>query len=238
MKIFLGAGKVWSGNLYLCIMRIGITVPDKWQVTGNYNNYFEWIKDLAESVPLSEKEDLVADIDALILSGGGDLNARTYGEENIRTSEVSDKRDEFEFLALEKALKRRIPVLGICRGMQLINVFFRGSLWQDIDEFGAVTSDHTDLKGDTVHKVRILKDTMLYEIIGEEIIEVNSHHHESVKKTGEDLKISAFSLKDRIIEGIENQELKVIAVQWHPERWKSHSSDRLLKGFLKLTRQF
>jgi len=191
-------------------------------------------------VPLSEKEDLVVDIDALILSGGGDLNAKTYGEENVRTIEVSDKRDEFEFLALEKALKRKIPVLGICRGMQLINVFFKGSLWQDIDEFGAITSDHTDLKGeeDTIHKVRILKDTMLYEIIGEEIIEVNSHHHESVKKPGDTLKISAYSLKDEIIEGIENQELKVIAVQWHPERWKSYTSERLLKGFLKLTRQF
>ncbi len=220
-------------------MRIGITVPDSREVTGKYKNYFKWVEEVAEPVPLSEKRDLGVSIDALILSGGGDLNARRYGEENLRTEEVSDARDDFEFFALDEALKEKIPVLGICRGMQLINVFFRGSLWQDIDEFGAITGDHTDKEGkDKVHKVRIVKNTMLYSIIGEEIIEVNSHHHESVKKPGESLTVSAYSLKDEIIEGIENPEFKVIAVQWHPERWRSESSERLLRGFVKLTREF
>ena len=219
-------------------MRIGITIPEK-VVKGQYKNYFEWVKEVAEPVPLSDKRDLGVSIDALILSGGGDLNAERYGEKNLRTEEVSDVRDDFEFFALDEALKERIPVLGICRGMQLINVFFHGSLWQDIDEFGAITDDHAGSGGkDKVHKVRIVKDTMLYNIIGEEVIEVNSHHHESVKKPGENLTVSAYSLKDKIIEGIENLEFKVIAVQWHPERWRSVSSERLLRGFVKLTREF
>ena len=219
-------------------MRVGITVPDSREVLGKFKNYFKWVEEVADPVPLSDKRDLGVRLDALILSGGGDLNAKRYGEENLRTEEVSDKRDDFEFFALEDALKEKIPVLGICRGMQLINVYFRGSLWQDIDEFGAVTEDHTDKNGgDRVHKVRIIRNTLLYDIIGEEIIEVNSHHHESVKRPGESLTVSAYSLKDDIIEGIENPEIKVIAVQWHPERWKSVSSEKLLRGFIKLTRK-
>lgn len=216
-------------------MKVGITVPDRKSVRGSYLNYFSWLEGIADTIPISDKNDLGISLDALILSGGGDLNAKRYGEENIRTEKISDTRDEFEFFALDKALNRKIPILGICRGMQLINVFFNGSLWQDIDQFGAITLEHTDIDGkDKIHKIKILKNTLLYTIVQEEIIEVNSHHHESIKTPGESLKISAYSLKDAVVEGIENPELKIIGVQWHPERCRSITSTKLLKGFLNL----
>lgn len=161
-------------------------------------------------------------IDGLIFSGGQDIMPILYGENSIdRVDNTCRNRDKFELSLFEKAYEKRVPMLGICRGMQLINVALGGTLYQDINNQIENSAIHR-LQGINVnenhHRVKIIKASTLYNIISKENIEVNSIHHQSLKDIGKGLKVTAYS-HDGIIEGIESLERDfLIGVQWHPER--------------------
>ncbi|RUA08226.1 MAG: gamma-glutamyl-gamma-aminobutyrate hydrolase family protein [Fusobacteria bacterium] len=176
-------------------------------------------------LPLTDKKEIVRvyieKIDALIMSGGNDVNPFLYGEDLAKEAEVPfTLRDTFDFLLIEAALEKNIPILGICRGMQIMNVYFGGSLHQDIKYYGKTNVQHQQKPNyiEPVHHVDIKKGTILSTLIGEKKQKVNSIHHQCVNKLGKGLVVSAESSSDKIIEAYEsNGKKKVMGIQWHPE---------------------
>lgn len=145
--------------------------------------------------------------DCLILTGGMDVDPSLYGKERNSTITLTDiEYDKVCLKLIDEFYKNKKPILGICRGLQLINVYFNGTLNLDI-------KNHK-LKDDCLHEIKNLENSFLYKIYGP-IAFVNSSHHQSIDKLGCGLTITSTS-KDNVIEGIEKD--NIIAVQWHPER--------------------
>jgi len=163
-----------------------------------------------------------------MLTGGTDVNPARYGERPEKeTQPPDDKRDEFESMLLRHALSDAcIPVLAICRGMQLFNVFHGGTLVQHLNP---AELHQVKQKDAVAHTVRVTPRTRLAEILGAGEHEVNSRHHQAVGRVGDGLVVAAVA-KDGVIEALEKpQGPFAIAVQWHPEdRILISASDRRL----------
>ena len=152
------------------------------------------------------------DFDGLILCGGGDVAPYFYGEKNLASRDIDVKRDECEFALLESFVKEKKPVLGICRGLQVINVYFGGTLFQSL----STPKIHYSVQ-DVLHEVECERDGFLGKIYGQKIT-VNSMHRQAICKLGKDLKISCKCAYDGVIEGAEHNHMPVFGVQFHPER--------------------
>ena len=154
------------------------------------------------------------DYDGLLLPGGCDINPAVYGKTGIPEETVDDDLDALQFAVLDRFLKAGKPVLGICRGHQLLNVAFGGTLIQHLP--GA--EKHMRLPGDrdNVHTVQISRNSYLYPLYGPECA-VNSSHHQAVELPGKGLRAVMHS-GDGVIEAAEHDSLPVWSVQWHPER--------------------
>lgn len=160
-------------------------------------------------------------IDGLILTGGEDICPHRYGEYPIKqVTKFDSKRDEWEIELFREAYQRQMPILGICRGMQLMNIAQGGSLYQDIIEEYQGGVCHLSCSTDVCelyHSISIKKNSKLFSILKREEIEVNSYHHQAVKKLGRELIVTAKS-EEGIIEGVESESRGfVVGVQWHPE---------------------
>ncbi len=175
-------------------------------------------------VPISEPEDakvLLGAIDGLVVAGGRDINPKCYGQERGEfTQEPHDALDASDLALLRTARELEIPTLGICRGMQALNVMCGGTLNQNIagisKEHGKVPTGFAD-KVRHRHRVYLEKDSWLAKNFERDEIETNSVHHQSCDKIGEGLKVTART-KDGIIEGIESvTNWHALGVQWHPE---------------------
>ncbi|MEG0592708.1 MAG: gamma-glutamyl-gamma-aminobutyrate hydrolase family protein [Coprobacillus sp.] len=166
-------------------------------------------------------------IDGLIVIGGVDIHPQMYHEEDLGyVHDFSVLRDEYEKELITKCIEKHIPILGICRGMQMINVVLGGTLYQD-NELYTHHLPQTLPRDTPSHIVNIETDSFLYAIYGEQA-HVNSFHHQSVKQLGKDLKVSAVS-NDGVIEAFEHISLPIYAVQWHPEAM--HLDDMSIKIF-------
>ncbi len=141
---------------------------------------------------------------------------------------MSKERTESEFIILNEALKNNIPVFGICGGMQFINVFYGGTLYQDIGSLLPHALNHE--KGAT-HSVSVIKSTNLYKIVNKTRFKVKSYHHQAVKKVGSHLIVSATS-DDGLAEGLETKDGMIFAVQWHPELESNNISKSLFKQLI------
>ncbi len=152
--------------------------------------------------------------------GGTDVNPKLYGE--TAKGEVDapdDERDAAEWQLLDDALRMDLPVLAICRGMQLLNVHRGGTLIQHLElpKYGKHDTELED-KGTVAHEVLVEPHSQLAEIAGTTRLQVNSRHHQAVKHLGEGLRISARDSEDGTVEAIELTDHSfVVAVQWHPE---------------------
>jgi putative glutamine amidotransferase len=157
------------------------------------------------------------EIDGLVLSGGIDLNPKLYGEQmHPEADEPDDIRDATELALLHASLERDMPVLAICRGMQLLNVALGGSLVQHIQACDVHRRYDQD-KSIAVHCVKVVPETQLAGILGEGLVAVNSRHHQALARIGLGLIVSASS-EDGLVEGIELPGMRfAIGVQWHPE---------------------
>ena len=157
-------------------------------------------------------------IDALILSGGGDINPLFGGDEpSPRLRGINQKRDLPELMITRLAYNRQIPILGICRGIQALAVALGGKVAQDISIQANVKHSQDADRAEQTHSIKIAEDSILYSLYGEEKIYVNSFHHQAVKDTGEKFRVVAKS-SDGIVEAMESSEYKsIIGVQWHPE---------------------
>lgn len=161
-------------------------------------------------------------LDGLLLQGGADVDPRTYGEQPLRPEWSGDEvRDRYELALLRAFIDQGKPVFGICRGMQLINVAYGGTLYQDIEEQIPGAAAHVDpsLYDDLIHGVRFAPGSLFEQTFGTTgPVPVTSIHHQCVKRIGNGLVAHAFSDQDDVVEAIvaDSRNL-VIGVQWHPE---------------------
>ena len=175
-------------------------------------------------LPLTEDgEDisrLLDSIDGILLTGGHDVHPSVYGEEPVpECGAVCRERDAMESELLKQALKRDIPVLGICRGIQFLNAYLGGTLYQDLPtERPPGTEHHQKPPYDIpVHRVSVEKDSGLSRLLNTDSLSVNSYHHQAIKEKADSLKTMAIS-EDGIIEAVEMPDKRFVwAVQWHPE---------------------
>lgn len=189
-----------------------------------------------------ESSDYLDGLDGLLLSGGVDLDPARFGEEPLPgLGSVSPERDELELALTRRALKKDIPILAICRGVQVLNVAAGGSLYQDIESQvgGALGHRQKAPRWHPTHTVSLSRDARLAEILGSSRIGVNSLHHQAVRELGNGM-VVAGRAPDGIVEAIECPEAGfVVGVQWHPENMVSTSlpMQNLFEAFVEAARR-
>lgn len=223
---------------------VGLTMYDfdkKLDINNVYLTSIEQAGGIPICIPNATEENVEAIlnlIDGLVLIGGADIDPILFNEEPHRhIGSVVRKRDDSDLSLMNEAFKRQMPILGICRGQQIMNVAFGGTIIQDIPSQIENTLLHkqTSKRGELAHTVEV-KTSKFKEIFIEESFRVNTFHHQSVGKLGEGLVISAVA-KDGIIEGIEHESHPYcVAVQWHPEELAPNGdiyAQRLFKSFIE-----
>ena len=158
--------------------------------------------------------DIVGSVDGVIIPGGTDVNPVFYHEENTDSREINDRLDRYQMEIIAETVKLQKPILGICRGHQIINIYFGGTMIQNLDNCDIHERQNEQ---DKVHMSRVEKDSFLDEIYHSDRISVNSAHHQAVGKLGEDLRAVQFS-DDGVVEAFSHTKLPIYCVQWHPER--------------------
>lgn len=148
----------------------------------------------------------------LLLPGGGDVEPALYGQENRGSRDIDEPLDRAQLAMLEAFLAAEKPVLGICKGCQLLNIRFGGGLIQHL----SVSETHAWNEGDRVHGCRSLPGSVVEKLYGREFF-VNSLHHQALGAIGRELRVTACA-PDSVVEAIEHESLPVLGVQWHPER--------------------
>lgn len=231
---------------------IGIPAPlDKESIAVNaaYVNAVIAAGGIPILIPQSENREAFANvmnlIDGLLLTGGEDLDPKLYNTPpSIRLETVNKDRDQFEWAILKMAVERKLPVLGICRGHQLITIYFGGLLYQDLpSEFDKPVCHRINASQPYTcqHEVTLEPGCSLEKIYGVKTITVNSQHHQAVKKLPPDFKSAAKS-SDGGIEALHSDRFPMIlSVQWHPEQLlqKGDSSSlRLFNAFIDLARKW
>ncbi len=214
-----------------------------------YENYLNWILHggNVKVIKLGFEEDNFDEInkcDGVILTGGEDVHPKFYNKpeyvSQYNLEDIDEARDEFELRILGHAEQQGLPLLGICRGLQIANVYFGGTLIPDIPSYGKPHHTKYEEGNDRHHQIMVMENSLLKDIAHVSKGEVNSAHHQSVDKEGRGLVISAQS-EDGIIEAMERNDGKtdpfLLLVQWHPERMRDQLSpfsknirDRFLKA--------
>jgi putative glutamine amidotransferase len=158
-------------------------------------------------------------LDGLLLTGGRDIDPKLYGQERApETEQPNPSRDRMEIGLLGEALDRGLPVLAICRGMQLFNVYHGGTLIQHLPGDPHRTKQPPADPSKPTHEVTVAPETRLEAILGAGRHRVNSRHHQALDKLGARLRVSATAVGDGIVEGVERPDKDfAVAVQWHPE---------------------
>ncbi len=176
-------------------------------------------------------------IDGLVITGGADIHPSFYGEKSKKKIQpIYRGRTYFEMKLCREAQKKKIPILGICHGMQLLNVMYGGTLHQDIKSEIKGAIDHRS-KRSPWHHVDVQKGSLCHKIFRKRSFVVYSEHHQAVKLPGRSIHVTAVSSGDGIPEAIEGPP-RILAVQWHPERQpKDLVQVRLFRYFLKLVRE-
>ncbi|MGH9377840.1 MAG: gamma-glutamyl-gamma-aminobutyrate hydrolase family protein [Terriglobia bacterium] len=232
-------------------MKIAISVSEKEKAAGTNSPYFQA---LVEAGARPEELRLITfidaagiraeDFDGILFAGGEDVDPAFYGEkpkyDNVRVNPV---RDEFEFSLLDRARRRRTPVLGICRGAQMVNVKFGGTLYQDIksdrtlgdEETAPVEHKQPGDRADLSHSVTVTDSSSRLAQALQGSFPVNSLHHQGIKRLGRGLKVCAHA-EDGLVEAVEAADdgSYLLAVQWHPEELAGHAEHRrLLEQFIR-----
>ncbi|MFN8309630.1 MAG: gamma-glutamyl-gamma-aminobutyrate hydrolase family protein [Chitinophagales bacterium] len=221
-------------------LRIGLTFSET-----RYENYPKWLLEdpRVELVELHWKNhnddeiwEAVESCDGLVLSGGVDIHPQFYDNENLTfpngDGNFNTERDEFEMHVFETALNFHLPVLAICRGLQLVNVALGGDLIQDLEAAGK--KNHRRINNtDDRHAITIENESLLLAIAGSPTGEVNGAHHQATGLISEELTPTAWSA-DGVVEALEWKDKAganwLLAVQWHPERMMDKDSNPLSKN--------
>ena len=225
-------------------MRIGLTYTGSPEKHANYANWLRGDRADIEVIRLSAGDDnfeAIRTCDGLVLSGGVDIDPSLYGGaeayEKMPPKGWEKDRDLFEQSVLQYSLDHGIPVLGVCRGLQLINITLQGTLIQDLGVEGDEMHQNIGLT-DRRHPIRVKEGTLLKSIVREEGGEVNSAHHQAILQLGKGLVVNC-SAEDGTIEGIEwadpvSGRAFLLGVQWHPERmYTNRFADTPLYGKIR-----
>lgn len=213
---------------------ISSEIPPSWVMSQRYIVTLTNAGAIPWMIPLVDDDTLrgvYEELDAVFLPGGADIDPMTYGAAPHPLCDRTDRdRDRVEVALAKWALEDEKPVLGVCRGMQLINVAAGGSLYQDLAEEmpGAIKHDYFPFKGQSfsrdflAHEVRVHEGSRLANLVGAGALQVNSMHHQGVKELGQGLHATA-EAPDGLIEALEgNDDGYLVAVQWHPEALTEH----------------
>jgi putative glutamine amidotransferase len=218
-------------------MKIALSISEKEKAKGEDSAYF---RALVASGAKTEEIEIVSaadarrvralDYDGILFSGGEDVDPALYEEKTKHESVHIDRaRDDFEFALLDAAMDRRLPILGICRGIQMINVKFGGTLIQDIPSDTELERDHRQpgSRADLTHTVTVTEPESALAGVVAGSCRVNSLHHQAIKRVGRGLKVTAHS-EDGLVEAVESAEDYpfLMAVQWHPEELVDHPEQR------------
>jgi len=212
-----GAGFVVITSLTREVRTIGVDMPN-----ATVHDRFGQLVEEAGGVPVyadhhADPSALVERVDAVVINGGGDVAPERYGAaRHDSTHGVEEHRDEFEIALVRAAAARGMPVLGVCRGIQLVNVALGGTLVQHVPE--AVGRDHMriDAWDRYVHDVELAPESRIAALYGRDRLGVNSLHHQAVDRPAPGLRVSARA-PDGTAEAVESDDGRVLGVQWHPE---------------------
>ena len=174
--------------------------------------------------------------DGFIFAGGPDVDPRIYGEVVMDCcGKISAPRDRYELQLISSVLQAGKSMMAICRGVQVLNVALGGTLYQDLptQKPSEVCHQMTAVSNKTIHRVDILRDTPLYQLLAKDELMVNSYHHQSIKDLGGDLKIAAMS-EDGIVESVYLPTHPFcLGLQWHPERLENEDTERIFRAMIE-----
>lgn len=203
----------------------------------DYKDYYKTFERLGTRPFISLNPEDFDTSDVLVLPGSGqDMNPKLWGEEDQCSNDINDELDALQWELMDRAIAARKPVLGICRGMQFINVYFGGTLIQDLP----CSKSHEMTKPEHYHDVIHLPETFMEDLFGE-ASEVNTRHHQGVGRVGDGLDVVSLwnDGEDSVTEAIASEEYRVLGLQWHPEKMflygdQGHKEDaeKLLRHFL------
>lgn len=176
-------------------------------------NYENFIKALPATPLTTLSPGELSHCSALLLPGGGDITPAFFGEHNNGSRNIDTELDILQFQALEFGLRHGLPILGICKGMQVINVALGGTIIQDMSD----SSLHRYQGGDQYHNTIIAEGSCLHALYGNETI-VNSAHHQCIGQLGNNLRPIQWCTEDNCVEAIIHENLPILGLQWHPER--------------------
>jgi putative glutamine amidotransferase len=179
---------------------------------------------LLPDVPWPELEQYLNEMDGFVFQGGADISPKNYNEGLIENGRWPGDyhRDQYELKIMDWAFKNKKPILAICRGFQLANVYFGGSLYQDLKLQTNTSIEHrnAELYDKIFHEVECTAESILAKIYNKQKLTVNSVHHQGIKSLGKNLVVDAICPEDKIIEAFHYENMEehfVLAVQWHPE---------------------
>lgn len=198
-------------------------------------NYVRYVQSISAIPVVTLNTADVSACDALLLPGGGDITPAFFGEQNRGSRNIDTKLDVVQLHALDLALDRHMPVLGICKGMQIINVGLGGSVLQDLPPDAARRHQYDG--EDQYHSAVNATNSWLYNLYGREMT-VNSAHHQALGRLGKGLTVVQHCPQDNCVEAIVHEDLPILGVQWHPERLDERRSgvkgEKVLAHFVSL----
>lgn len=219
-------------------MKIAISISEKENTKGQESPYFKALvaagarpDEIQMIMPPGNELPSSGDFDGVLLAGGEDVDPELYGERvKYDSVKINRARDDFEMALLQKGLRSRLPILGICRGIQLINVQFGGTLYQDLKSETPLEIDHKQQgsRSATAHSVTVTEPDSVLHGFFTGMCRVNSLHHQAIRHLGRGLKVTAHS-EDELYEAVELAEEYpfFLAVQWHPEEMVGEHPEQL-----------